>query len=109
MDPRKMTSEGAMRYFAKLALVAGAYFATAKLGLQLAFEHESITAVWPPTGIALAAIVVWGRRVWPGVAVGAALANATTGNPPIESVLGITAGNTLEALVGAYLLVNVAR
>ena len=104
-----MGSEGASRYWVKLALVAGAYFATAKLGLQLAFAHASITAVWPPTGIALAALVVWGPRMWPGVALGAALANATTGNPPIESVLGITAGNTLEALVGAYLLVNVAQ
>ncbi len=104
-----MGSEGASRYWVKLALVAGAYFATAKLGLQLAFAHASITAVWPPTGIALAALVVWGPRMWPGVALGAALANATTGNPPIESVLGITVGNTLEALVGAYLLVNVAQ
>jgi PAS domain S-box-containing protein len=104
-----MASDGAMRYAAKLVLVAGAYFATAKLGLELAFEHESITAVWPPTGIALAAIVVWGRRMWPGVAIGAALANATTGSPPMESVVGITIGNTLEALVGAYLLVEVAH
>jgi PAS domain S-box-containing protein len=98
-----------MRYAAKLALVAGAYFATAKLGLALAFEHESITAVWPPTGIALAAVVIWGRGMWPGVAVGAALANTFTGDLPVESVLGITIGNTLEALVGAYLLVDVAR
>src|SRR3954468_8923222 len=109
MVATKMTSEGATRNAAKLALVGGAYFATAKLGLQLAFAHESITAVWPPSGIALAAVVVWGSRMWPGVAIGAALANATTGNPPVESVLGITAGNTLEALVGAYLLVSVAH
>ena len=47
---------------AKIVLVAGAYFATAKLGLELAFEHASITAVWPPTGISLAALVIWGYR-----------------------------------------------
>jgi PAS domain S-box-containing protein len=91
-------------YVGRLLLVAGAYFATAKLGLQLAFEHASITAVWPPTGISLAAILIWGYRMWPGVALGAALANTFTGDLPAVSVLGITVGNTLEALVGAYLL-----
>jgi PAS domain S-box-containing protein len=93
---------------ARLLLVAGAYFGTAKLGLALAFEHASITAVWPPTGIALAAVVVWGYRMWPGVALGAALANIFTGDVPAGTVVGITLGNTLEALVGAYLLVEVA-
>jgi PAS domain S-box-containing protein len=97
------------RYAAKTLVVAGAYFGTAKLGLQLAFEHASITAVWPPTGIALAALLIWGYRLWPGVALGAALANSFTGDAPPISVLGITIGNTLEALVGAYLLVRVAR
>jgi PAS domain S-box-containing protein len=96
-------------YAAKVLLVAGAYFATAKLGLQLAFEHASITAVWPPTGISLAAVLIWGFRMWPGVALGAALANTFTGDVPSVTVLGITVGNTLEALVGAYLLLRVAR
>jgi PAS domain S-box-containing protein len=93
---------------AKILLVAAAYFATAKLGLQLAFEHASITAVWPPTGISLAAILIWGYRMWPGVAVGAALANTFTGDVPTITVLGITVGNTLEALLGAFLLTRVA-
>jgi integral membrane sensor domain MASE1 len=90
-------------YAAKVALLAGAYYCSAKLGLALAFETRSVTAIWPPTGIALAALVLWGRRYWPGVALGALLANAWTG-VPLAAVLGITAGNTLEALVGAYLL-----
>ena len=93
---------------AKILLVAAAYFATAKLGLELAFEHASITAVWPPTGISLAAILIWGYRMWPGVALGAALANTFTGDVPASAVLGITVGNTLEALVGAFLLTRVA-
>jgi PAS domain S-box-containing protein len=97
-----------IEYAARILLVAGAYFGTAKLGLQLAFEHPSITAVWPPTGISLAAILIWGYRMWPGVALGAALANTFTGDVPVVSVLGITLGNTLEALVGAYLLIRVA-
>jgi PAS domain S-box-containing protein len=95
-------------YAARILLVAGAYFGTAKLGLQLAFEHPSITAVWPPTGISLAAVLIWGYRMWPGIALGAALANTFTGDVPAVTVLGITLGNTLEALVGAYLLTRVA-
>jgi PAS domain S-box-containing protein len=95
-------------YVGKILLVAGAYFGTAKLGLELASAHPSITAVWPPTGISLAAILIWGFRLWPGVALGAALANTFTGDLPAWSVLGITTGNTLEALVGAYLLQRVA-
>jgi integral membrane sensor domain MASE1 len=71
--------------------------------LDLAFATRSVTAVWPPTGIALAALVLWGPSVWPGVALGAFLANAWTG-VPLVTVLGITCGNTLEGLVGAYLL-----
>src|SRR5436190_16067355 len=97
------------RYVGKTLVVASAYFVTAKLGLKLAFAHASITAVWPPTGISLAALVIWGYRLWPGVALGAVLANTFTGNAPAISVLGISIGNTLEALLGTYLLLELAR
>ncbi|HEX8855891.1 MAG TPA: MASE1 domain-containing protein [Thermoleophilaceae bacterium] len=86
-----------------MAAVAAAYYGAAKLGLSLAFMAKSVTAVWPPTGIALAALVLWGYRLWPGVALGALLANSWTG-VPFYAVLGITAGNTLEALLGTFLL-----
>jgi serine phosphatase RsbU (regulator of sigma subunit)/anti-sigma regulatory factor (Ser/Thr protein kinase) len=92
-----------MRYAVQVALVAAVYYGSAKLGLQLAFESGSVTAVWPPTGIALAAVILWGYRIWPGVALGACLANSWTGIPAY-AVLGITVGNTLEAVAGAYLL-----
>jgi PAS domain S-box-containing protein len=97
-----------VRRLAKIFVVAGVYFGTAKLGLHLAAAHPSITVVWPPTGIALAALLIWGFGVWPGVALGAALANTFTGDLPALAILGITTGNTLEALAGAYLLVHVA-
>lgn len=97
------TRRDAVLYAARIAGVAAAYYGSAKLGLSLAFETGSVTAVWPPTGIALAALVLWGYRIWPGVALGAFLANAWTG-VPLYAVLGITTGNTLEALAGAYLL-----
>jgi integral membrane sensor domain MASE1 len=91
------------KYYAKLAGVAGVYYGAAKLGLSLAFETASVTAIWAPTGIALAAVLLWGYRIWPGIALGAFLANAWT-DVPVYTALGITVGNTLEALVGAYLL-----
>jgi serine phosphatase RsbU (regulator of sigma subunit)/anti-sigma regulatory factor (Ser/Thr protein kinase) len=94
-------------YAVKVAGVAAAYYGAAKLGLNLAFTAKSVTAVWPPTGIALAALVLWGYRLWPGVALGAALANAWTG-VPFYTVLGITAGNTLEALLATFLLRRVS-
>ena len=86
-----------------LALV---YFGSAKLGLGLAFANESVTAIWPPTGIALAALVLWGRGLWPGVLLGAFLANVTT-DVPVYTAAGIAVGNTLEAVVGAWLLERV--
>jgi len=90
----------------RLALLTGVYVAAGKLGLHLAFAANSVTAIWPPTGIALAAILLGGRRMWPAVAVGALLTNVGTGVPAI-TVLGITLGNTLEALAGAWLLQRV--
>jgi integral membrane sensor domain MASE1 len=92
-----------MLYLARILGIAAVYYGAAKLGLELAFTTPSVTAIWAPTGIALAAVVLWGYGVWPGVALGALLANAWT-DVPAYTVLGITAGNTLEALAGAYLL-----
>ncbi|HKP90266.1 MAG TPA: MASE1 domain-containing protein, partial [Thermoleophilaceae bacterium] len=93
-------------YLTRVVLIAGAYFGAGKLGLTLAYAQGNVTAVWPPTGIALAALVVWGYRFWPGVALGALLANATTDVPALTTI-GIATGNTLEALCGAYLLKRV--
>src|SRR5207245_11795956 len=63
----------------------------------------SATAVWPATGIALAALLMYGYRVWPGIFAGAYLANVTTAGT-IATSLGIAAGNTLEGVAGAYLV-----
>jgi PAS domain S-box-containing protein len=85
------------------ALVAGTYIGAAKLGLELSVAHGVITPVWPPTGIALAALVILGPRFWPAVALGAFVSNATSG-VSIEVAAVISIGNTLEALAGVYLL-----
>jgi integral membrane sensor domain MASE1 len=83
--------------------LAAIYTLAGKLGLALAFVNASATAVWPPTGIALAAVLVFGPRVWPGIFLGAFLTNETTAGSVVTSLL-IASGNTLEALVGAYLI-----
>jgi len=88
--------------------LAAVYFGAAKLGLMLAFVNASATAVWPPTGIALASMVLLGPRVWPAILLGAFLANVTTaGN--LWTSLGIAAGNTLEGLLGAFLVTRFAN
>ena len=86
-----------------LLALAVVYIVAGKLGLRLAFLNTSATAVWPPAGIALAAMLIFGRSVWPAVLVGAFLVNlTTTGN--VATSIGIAAGNTLEGVVGALLL-----
>jgi PAS domain S-box-containing protein len=77
------------------------YYVCGKFGLSLAFVHGQATAVWPPTGLALAALLLYGRRLWLAVFVGALLVNYTTA-PSWSAGLGIAAGNTLEALAGCW-------
>lgn len=87
---------------AMLALVA-VYFVAGKLGLRLAYVNSSTSAVWPPTGIALAALLLLGYRVWPGILFGAFFVNVTT-TGTLATSLGIAVGNTLEGLAGAWLV-----
>ncbi|HEY7063988.1 MAG TPA: MASE1 domain-containing protein [Chloroflexota bacterium] len=96
-------SPSRLRWLGGVTLLAALYFGAAKLGLSLAFEQANVSPVWPPTGLALAVLLVWGPRYWPGIAVGAFLANASTEVSALTAA-GIAVGNTLEALVGAYLL-----
>ena len=88
---------------AGIVALAITYFISGKFGLSAAFVNASATAVWPPTGIALAALVLWGTRLWPGVFLGAFLVNITT-QGSLATTLGIATGNTLEALVAAGLV-----
>src|SRR5258708_4254683 len=79
------------------------YLAAARVGFLLAFATQRVRAIWPPTGIAVVTLLLGGYRAWPGVFVGAFLANAFR-NEPAVTAAGIAAGNTLEALLGVYLL-----
>lgn len=84
--------------------VAALYYATARLGLLQQLVRGQVTPLWPPTGISVAALLLFGTRVWPGIAIGALAVNATIG-PNVWSVLAIVVGNTL-APVCSYLLLR---
>ncbi|UOA07224.1 CHASE domain-containing protein [Methylobacter sp. S3L5C] len=90
-----------------------AYFITGKIGSYLAIPPGYATAIWPPSGIALASILIYGNRIWPGIFLGSFLINLSTSllaNIPTENfysvviTLAIACGSSLQALVGAYLL-----
>jgi signal transduction histidine kinase len=94
---------GSLRALLKLALVAVTYWIAARLSLTLALVHGQVTPIWPPTGIALVAILVLGRWVWPAIFAGALAVNLPIGPSPLGAVF-IATGNTLAPLVAAELL-----
>ena len=87
----------------KVIALAMLYHLAARLGLKMAYVQINTSPVWPPTGIALAALLIFGYRLWPGVSLGVLLGSLLTG-APFNLALGMALGNTLEALVGAFLL-----
>ena len=87
---------------ARMLGLALLYFVVARIGLHFSGANP-ITIVWPPTGLSLVALLVFGRHYWPGVLAGALVTEMSTGVPMV-SVLGMSVGNTLEALTGAWLL-----
>src|SRR5256712_5560390 len=91
------------KYPLTLAALFGLYVVAGKLGLSLAFVHASAPPVWPPTGIALAALLTLGYRVWPAIFAGAFVVNISTAGS-VATSLGIAVGNTLEGLLAAYLV-----
>jgi signal transduction histidine kinase len=91
----------------QIAVVALAYLTAARIGLSFDAIAGFATLVWPPSGIAVAALLLGGYRLWPAVAIGAFAANFMAG-APVLAALGIAAGNASEALLGAYLLYRMA-
>ena len=98
-----MPARTVVRLVIDLVIVAALYWIGARLGLRLAFVNHNVTAVWPPTGIAVAAFFLFGSRVWPGVFAGALLANLTN-SASLDTSLGIALGNTLAPLLAGYFL-----
>lgn len=111
MKDIKLNHAKRWHWFILLILIALTYYATAKLGLTFAFEGTNASPVWMPSGIALAAMLLAGYRVWPAIFVGALFANLqalTVSELSFSSIFFISiitaAGNTLEALTGAWLI-----
>jgi signal transduction histidine kinase len=90
-------------FIAKVVILAAVYFSTARLGVLLSIGLNHNTLVWPPTGLALASLLLFGTQLWPGIALGAFLSSAATG-VPLAVACGISLGNTLEALIAVFLL-----
>jgi signal transduction histidine kinase len=89
-------------YAIAVALVAGAYYLAGRLGLELGYLDGAVTAVWPPAGLGLAVLFLYGIRLWPGIVIGdLLLADFDT---PLGTVLGQTVGNTLALVLAAMLL-----
>jgi diguanylate cyclase (GGDEF)-like protein len=100
---RALAFDRPVPYLAKVVLLAAVYFSAAKLALLAAIPPGYATAVWPPSGIALASVLLLGSRIWPGIWLGASLVNVTVQSSFVAATL-MGAGNTLEALAGAALV-----
>ncbi|HMF19388.1 MAG TPA: PAS domain S-box protein [Gemmataceae bacterium] len=101
-----------------IVVLAAIYVGAGYLGLRLAKVHSSVTAVWPPTGISLAALLIFGWRACPGIFLGAFVVNllnfmhiegTLTEGTAAATALGVALGNTLEALLGAWLVTRFAN
>lgn len=90
-------------YLFRVAVLCAAYFGMAKLGLELAYSAKQITLIWPPAGIALASLLIWGFPLWPGIFLGAFAVNFSVSGFFFSS-FGIAASNTAAALAGVFLL-----
>ncbi|MDP9280462.1 MAG: MASE1 domain-containing protein [Gemmatimonadota bacterium] len=99
-----MTSEmSRVRYALTIAALAIVYLVAARAGLMMDAVGGFATLVWPPSGLALAALLIFGPRLWPGVFLGAFIANLLTG-APVPVAIGIGVGNTLEPVLAVYAL-----
>lgn len=99
----KAHRERLAKWLWQVVLLAVVYHIAARLGLSMAYLQSNTSPVWPPTGIALAALLLFGISRWPGISLGVLLGSLLTG-APFNLALGMALGNTLEAIVGAYVL-----
>jgi signal transduction histidine kinase len=99
--PAKTTGIGI--YLLKVFSLAVVYHLAARVGLLTAYVQINTSPVWPPTGIALAALLIFGVKYWPGISLGVFVGSLSQGTN-LDVAVGMTIGNTLEALAGAVLL-----
>src|SRR3954453_21525478 len=109
LDPRwtiariRQTRRGAfVLYVGAVGLVAAAYYLAGRIGLELAYLDGAVAAIWPPAGIGLAVLFLFGLRLWPGIVAGDLLLGDFS--TPLGTVLAQTIGNTVAVVVAAVLL-----
>ena len=98
-----------LKYFLSLTTLAGLYIISGRLGLSLDAISGYATWVWPPSGIALAALLLFGKKLWPGIFIGAFFVNYSLPVSTLLTALGIATGNTLEIIVAVWLLEKLTR
>src|SRR4051812_45697684 len=102
-DPKldKFAPDSPGRRVVLIVSLALAYFLAAHFGLKVSAINKFAALFWPPSGIALAGLLIFGPRIWPGIFIGAFLVNYSIGAPVLVA-LGIAAGNTLEGIAAAW-------
>ena len=101
----------------KIVLVALLYYVSAQLGIWLSFPISKSMVLWPPEGIALALMIIYGRKIWPAITIGALIANALVilhlsipfSMNALVAMIAIAGGNTLEAIIGSLLIEKVIK
>jgi signal transduction histidine kinase len=93
---------GVVLYGSSVALVAVGYYLAGRIGLELAYLDGAVAALWPPAGLGLAVLFLYGVRLWPGIVVGDLLLGDYS--TPLGTVLGQTVGNTLALVIAALVL-----
>src|SRR5215210_2129128 len=91
-----------LRSVIEMTLLAGVYYLAGRVGLELAYLDGAVAALWPPAGVGLAALYLWGPRLWPGIVIGDLLLGDYS--TPLLTVLAQTVGNTLAVVVAAIVL-----
>src|SRR5829696_8459168 len=90
---RRLEHAGVALYLGALVLVTGAYYGAGRIGLELAYLDGAVAALWPPAGLGLAVLFLYGIRLWPAIVVGDLLLGDFS--TPLGTVLAQTLGNTL--------------
>jgi PAS domain S-box-containing protein len=104
LENKKSKSGPGLTTLTRVVILIALYFLGGLLGKQASFLSGSVALVWPPAGIALAAILLFGYRFWPGVALGAVLFSFMNGMPLGFFTFGTALGNTMGAIVCTFLL-----
>jgi PAS domain S-box-containing protein len=103
METKTRNRNQAVIFSLQIALLALLYFTSGKVGLSFAYATKQVSSVWPASGIALAILLLFGIRFWPGILIGAFLVNLSTKEPPIAAFL-IACGNVLAPAAAFWLL-----